>query len=174
VWKLVEFSVCWGGHRGRRFRVELLNFTSTEDAVLGLDQGMAEDGPPLNELLQKAGDGDILRAVAESVLQLLMEADVEGLIGAGRHERAADRMTWRNGYCDRALDTRLGTLNLKIPKLLRGGQLLPALSGCAPDDRRKRLWRSSRKHRSAASRPARTTRSPRPKGVLRTPVVATG
>ena len=62
---------------------------------------MTEDRLPLNELLQKAGDGDFLRAVAESVLQLLMEADVEGLIGAGRHERAADRLNWRNGYRDR-------------------------------------------------------------------------
>jgi putative transposase len=43
---------------------------------------MTEVRLPLNELLQKAGDGDFLRAVAESVLQLLMEADVEGLIGA--------------------------------------------------------------------------------------------
>jgi putative transposase len=33
--------------------------------------------------------------MAESVLQLLMEADVEGLIGAGRHERAADRLNWQ-------------------------------------------------------------------------------
>ena len=74
---------------------------------------MTEDRLPLNELLQKAGDGDFLRAVAESVLQLLMEADVEGLIGAGRHERAADRLNWRNGYRDRTLDTRLGSLNLR-------------------------------------------------------------
>jgi hypothetical protein len=41
---------------------------------------------------QKSGDGDSLRAVAEAVLQILMEADVEGLIGAGRHERSADRL----------------------------------------------------------------------------------
>ena len=49
-----------------------------------------------------------------------MEADVDGLIGAGRHERSGDRTTWRNGYRDRSLDTRLGTLNLKIPKLRTG------------------------------------------------------
>jgi hypothetical protein len=36
---------------------------------------MADDRLPLAELLQKAGDGDFLRAVAEAVLQLLMEAD---------------------------------------------------------------------------------------------------
>src|SRR3954470_11251264 len=44
---------------------------------------MTEDRLPLAELLQKAGDGDFLRAVAEAVLQLLMESDVEGLIWAG-------------------------------------------------------------------------------------------
>ena len=69
--------------------MELLDFTLTGETT------MTEDRLPLNELLQKAGDGDFLRAVAESVLQLLMEADVEGLIGAGRHERAADRLNWR-------------------------------------------------------------------------------
>jgi putative transposase len=37
-----------------------------------------------------------------------MESDVEGLIGAGRYERSGERSTWRNGYRDRTLDTRLG------------------------------------------------------------------
>ena len=49
---------------------------------------MTEDRLVLAELLEKAGDGDFLRAVAEAVLQLLMESDVEGLIGAGRYERS--------------------------------------------------------------------------------------
>ena len=88
---------------------------------------MTEDRLPLSELLQKAGDGDFLRAVAESVLQLLMEADVEGLIGAARHERSADRLTWRNGYRERTLDTRLGALSLKIPKLRQGTYFPPFL-----------------------------------------------
>ena len=34
--------------------------------------------------------------------------------------RAGERTTWRNGYRDRSLDTRLGTLNLKTPKLRTG------------------------------------------------------
>src|SRR3954454_7708489 len=41
---------------------------------------MTEERLPLAELLAKAGDGDFLRAVAEAVVQLLMETDVEGLI----------------------------------------------------------------------------------------------
>jgi transposase-like protein len=86
---------------------------------------MTETRLPLAELLEKAGDGDFLRAVAEAVLQLLMEADVEGLIGAARHERTAERQTYRNGYRDRALDTRLGTLQLRIPKLRAGPSSFP-------------------------------------------------
>ena len=78
---------------------------------------MTKSTMDLSELLSKHDQGDFMRALAETVLQLIMEADVEGLIGAGRHERADQRTTWRNGYRERALDTRLGTLNLKVPKL---------------------------------------------------------
>jgi putative transposase len=88
---------------------------------------MTEDRLPLAELLQKAGDGDFLRAVAEAVLQILMESDVEGLIGASRHERSADRLNYRNGYRDRTLDTRLGTLALRVPKLRQGSYFPPFL-----------------------------------------------
>jgi transposase-like protein len=59
---------------------------------------MTDDRLPLAELLAKAGDGDFLRSVAEAVLQMLMEADVEGLIGAGRHERTGERLNYRNGF----------------------------------------------------------------------------
>ena len=39
---------------------------------------MTEERMALIDLLQKSEDGDFLRSVAEAVLQLLMEADVEG------------------------------------------------------------------------------------------------
>ncbi|MBB4860874.1 transposase-like protein [Novosphingobium chloroacetimidivorans] len=81
---------------------------------------MTDDRLPLAELMAKTADSDFLRSVAESVLQIIMEADLDGLIGAGRHERSGERSTWRNGYRNRSLDTRLGTLNLKIPKLRTG------------------------------------------------------
>ena len=50
---------------------------------------MTEERLPLTELLEKAGEGDFLRAVAEAVLQLLMETDVEGVIGGGVTSAAA-------------------------------------------------------------------------------------
>jgi putative transposase len=76
-----------------------------------METPMTEPTLPLIELLQKQDDGDFLRAVAEAVLQLLMEHDVEGVVGAGRYERGDGRQTWRNGYRDRELKTRLGALN---------------------------------------------------------------
>src|SRR5215813_3253530 len=88
---------------------------------------MTEERLVLAELLEKAGEGDFLRAVAEAVLQLLMETDVEGLIGAGRYERSGERTTWRNGHRDRTLDTRLGALQLRIPKLRQGSYFPPFL-----------------------------------------------
>jgi putative transposase len=88
---------------------------------------MTEERMALAELLQKSGDHDFLRSVAEAVLQILMEADVEGLIGAGRHERTGDRLNYRNGYRERSLDTRLGSLQLRIPKLRQGSYFPPFL-----------------------------------------------
>ena len=81
---------------------------------------MTDDRVALIEAFQKADDGNFLRSLAETVLQILMEADVDGLIGAGRYERSGERSTYRNGYRERSLDTRLGSLNLKIPKLRTG------------------------------------------------------
>ena len=61
--------------------VELANFNP------GRGDHDDRDRLPLTELLQKSGEGDFLRSVAEALLQLLMEDDVEGVIGAGRYER---------------------------------------------------------------------------------------
>jgi putative transposase len=60
---------------------------------------MTEERLALSELLEKAGDGDFLRTVADAVLQMLMESDVEGPIGAGRYRRNGER---RPGATDTA------------------------------------------------------------------------
>jgi putative transposase len=86
---------------------------------------MTDDKMALFDLLQKSGDTTFLRDVMEMALQRLMTFEVEGLCGAGRHERSAERLNHRNGYRERALETRLGTLGLKIPKL-RQGSYFPA------------------------------------------------
>jgi putative transposase len=58
--------------------------------------------------------------------QELMDAEVTDLVGAEPHQRTAGRTTYRNGYRDREWDTRVGTLELQIPKL-RQGTYFPSL-----------------------------------------------
>ncbi len=46
---------------------------------------MTDDRMALADLIQKTGDGDFLRTLAKSVLQILMEADVKEVIGDVSH-----------------------------------------------------------------------------------------
>ncbi|MEQ9587264.1 MAG: IS256 family transposase [Parvibaculaceae bacterium] len=86
---------------------------------------MTEDRMALIELAEKHADGDLLRELGELVLQRLMDAEAEQRCGAGRHERSEGRVNQRNGYRERTLETRLGTMELRIPKL-RTGSYLPS------------------------------------------------
>lgn len=75
------------------------------------------------ELLGKLLGGqevDLLREAALSMLRELMEIEVRGKTGATLGERSSDRLCMRNGYRERRLDTRVGTLELPIPKLREG------------------------------------------------------
>ena len=58
---------------------------------------MTEERMALNEAIQKADDGNFLRALAKTVLQIIMDADVEMLPGAANclvAERCWDRVRW--------------------------------------------------------------------------------
>ena len=85
---------------------------------------MTDDRMALAELLEKGSDGDLLREMIGFMAQRLMDADVQGLVGAGPGERSETRENWRNGYRDRTWHTRAGTVPLKIPKL-RSGSYFP-------------------------------------------------
>jgi putative transposase len=83
----------------------------------------------LYELLRKAdsGDVDFLREGVRTLAQALMEVEVAAQVGAERGERAPDRrVTHRNGYRPRDWDTRVGTVELAVPKL-RSGSYFPSL-----------------------------------------------
>src|SRR5689334_21278986 len=87
---------------------------------------MAKDRIDRNELADKlvetaSAAEDPVRAMAEMVLDFLMEAEVTQKIGAEPHERTEERTGYRNGHRERRWDTRLGTLSLKVPKVREGG-----------------------------------------------------
>src|SRR5688572_1717588 len=71
-------------------------------------------------------DGDVLREGIRVLSQALMETEVAGLIGAERHERTGERTAYRNGSRTRTWDTRMGTIELAIPKV-RPGTYFPSL-----------------------------------------------
>jgi transposase-like protein len=83
----------------------------------------------LKEYLYNIGmdkDADFLRQGVELLSQLLMEVEVEHQVGAKKHERTAKRNNYRNGYRQRIWETRVGEIELAIPKL-RKGSYYPSL-----------------------------------------------
>jgi hypothetical protein len=63
--------------------------------------------------------------MVEEMLARMMDYEVSNQIRAERHERSGERQAYRNGYRERALHTRLGTLDVPIPKL-RSGSYFPS------------------------------------------------
>jgi transposase-like protein len=82
----------------------------------------------LTEVLRKAGveDADFLREGMRVLAQELMDIEVEQHVGAARHERTPERTGYRNGTRERTWDTRVGTIELQVPRV-RDGSFFPSL-----------------------------------------------
>ncbi len=73
----------------------------------------------LRKQLDSDGD-DLLREMVREFAQRLMAAEVDALTGASWGEVSAERVNHRNGYRARPFDTRVGSIEVAIPKLRRG------------------------------------------------------
>jgi transposase-like protein len=83
----------------------------------------------LTELLRKAEadpGSDVLREGVRVLAEALMALEVEQHVGAGRHERSPERTGQRNGYRERTWDTRVGSIDLRVPRV-RDSSYFPAL-----------------------------------------------
>lgn len=83
----------------------------------------------LIELLRKAEmekDTDFLREGVRVLSQALMELEVSQHLKAERYEHTAERTGQRNGYRERQWDTRVGTIDLQVPRV-RDGSFFPSL-----------------------------------------------
>ena len=91
------------------------------------NSGQGKDGPA-GAIAQGGMDGDVdfLREALRVLVEGIMDAEVSSRIGAEYGERSPERVTQRNGYRSRAWDTRVGTMDLHIPKL-REGSYFPSL-----------------------------------------------
>jgi len=83
--------------------------TQSKDAVRGF---LAQ--------LESTNDTDFLRGVLKTLVEELMSADADNACNAGHGERTPERTNQRNGYRTRPWDTRVGSIDLAVPKLRRG------------------------------------------------------
>jgi transposase-like protein len=63
---------------------------------------------------------DLLRAMVKEMAEALMGAETDALCGAPYGERSPERVNRRNGYRERDWDTRVGSIELAVPKLREG------------------------------------------------------
>src|SRR3954463_12392290 len=73
----------------------------------------------LRKQLEEA-DPDLLRVMVKDFAEALMSADADAVCGAGYGERSPERVNRRNGYRERDWDTRVGSIELAVPKLREG------------------------------------------------------
>ena len=81
---------------------------------------MTKTSIALAELVEKGAQDEVVRELLSHVAERLMEFEIEQRTGADYGERTADRNNSRNGYRDRLWETRVGSVDLRIPKLRRG------------------------------------------------------
>ena len=77
----------------------------------------------LGEALAEASP-DLMRSLLQSVINALLCADADAVVGAEWGRPSPGRTAQRNGYRHRDLDTRVGTIDVAIPKL-RSGTYFP-------------------------------------------------
>jgi putative transposase len=65
-------------------------------------------------------DKDLLRELVKAVVEELMSADADTVCGAVYRQASPERTNQRNGYRERRWDTRVGTIDLAIPRLRKG------------------------------------------------------
>jgi len=65
-------------------------------------------------------DTDLLREMVKAVTEVFMSVEASAACGAAYGKPSTDRVNHRNGYRERRWDTRVGTIDLAIPKLRKG------------------------------------------------------
>ena len=73
----------------------------------------------LGEALAEASP-DLMRQLLQTMINALLCADVDAVVGAEYGRPTPGRTAQRNGYRHRDLDTRVGTIDVAIPKLRKG------------------------------------------------------
>jgi len=96
------------------------------------DWSAPRDGQSMTvaDVVAQVRDGrveDFLREAVALVARELMEAEISGEVGAGLGELAPEvRATHRNGYRPRVWETRVGEIDLLVPRKRSGASYFPS------------------------------------------------
>src|SRR5699024_12651854 len=63
---------------------------------------------------------DLMRSLLQDVINALLSADADAVVGAEYGRPSAGRSALRNGYRHRDLDTRIGAIHVTVPTLHMG------------------------------------------------------
>ena len=85
----------------------------------GNDEGKSSQGKiiQIDEEQIKGHLDEMVRGTVEDMLNGMLDAEAEQLVGAGRYERSADRQDTRAGHYERSFDMKVGRIKLQMPKL---------------------------------------------------------
>ena len=125
---------------------------------------MTDDRMALLDLIEKTADADLVREMLAFAAERLMAMQVEALTGAPAGVRSPERLNQRNGYRERAWETRAGRIDLAIPKLRKGSYFstvlwkrstIPLVCGLLDVDHSRTGWRRLRRCSAGTHRTCR-------------------
>jgi len=79
-----------------------------------------KDSQRSQEIQALVNESDFLKGILQNFLQEFLETEITEFLGVAPYERSEHRKGHRNGYKPRMLRTRVGTLNLLVPKTRQG------------------------------------------------------
>ena len=68
----------------------------------------------------EAADEDLLREIFKRMVEMLVGTEVDNICGVPYRKSSAERLNRGNSYRERRWDTRVGTIDLAIPRLRQG------------------------------------------------------
>ena len=74
------------------------------------------DSKQIQNIISNSGANDLAKQMLTTIFNQLMERERDEYINVDNDSRGEQRVSYRNGYYDRSYTTRIGTLDLIVPR----------------------------------------------------------
>lgn len=86
----------------------------------------ALDSDQIQDIISNSGANDLSKQMLTTIFNQLMERERDAYINVDNYSRDKQRVSYRNGYYDQSYTTRIGTLDLIVPRT-RDGKFSPSV-----------------------------------------------